>query len=230
MTSTRFFSRTTLMITVVFSFGTAVAEEPCCDAADASSEISGAAPACCAVAATGTLESTASLWAGELLRNAIDPISGEPSTPEFFLDHADQDTNVYGRIYFSGKTSLDSASKMSTKELYEQAFLRRADGTFATYGSARLALDNKFCPVSGVGVTDDRTLSLDKAMATNCTAGSCSLGDGFKANYNAVEIGACCPSCIKMMAAAPDKFLANLGPEMDAAFAKLHRATDEKNK
>ncbi len=230
MSSPKFIPLTILAISVLLSFGTTVAEEPCCDLAGASSEKSGEAPTCCAVPATGTLESTASLWAGELLRNAIDPISGEPSTPEFFLDHADQDTNVYGRIYFSGKTSLDSASEMSTKELYEQAFLRRADGIFAAYGSARLALDNKFCPVSGVGVTDDRTLSLDKAMATNCTAGSCSLGDGFKANYNAVEIGACCPSCIKMMAAAPDKFLANLGPEMDAAFAKLQHATDEESK
>lgn len=177
--------------------------------------------ACCL---PGTVSDTAATpWNPVTLGNSIDPISDDPSHPKIYLDYSDADGGVFGRIYFANQESRDSAKDEDLKALYEKAYLTRDDGTFASYGTTRLKLGNKFCPVSGVGNFAGRKLTLNDMMATNCTAGGCSLGDGFKANYNAVEIGACCPSCIKMLVEKPELFLSNLKPEIEAVLAEHRR-------
>ena len=171
-------------------------------------------------------------YADAFLGNARDPLSDAPASPEYFLAYADKKAAVYGRIYFSSQESLDRASEMDSKDLYTSAYLRQPDGTQVSYGDAALKLGNTFCPVSGVGAASldmDRLLemSFDPSFAKNCKAGACGVGDGFKVNYNAVEIGACCPSCAKMFGENPEKFLPNLGREIETALG-VSSVTEEK--
>jgi len=184
--------------------------------------------ACCAteVAATTTAKvSSEDSGINDLLRNATDPLSGLPTRAEYFLDYADEDSKVFARIYFGSRASVEQAKAGDVKQLYERVYLTLPGGDHVSYGEARLAIDNKVCAVSGVGAAPGRKGNFDTDMSVNCTAGGCSLGDGFKVNFNGASVGVCCPTCRKEIVARPSRFLPNIEPEIVAAFGK-ERTTD----
>lgn len=183
--------------------------------------------ACCAVPkSTQTVATTDSLdmpWTGAALRNQIDPIDGKDSRDDFFLSLSDETAGVYARVYFASTQNLDAAKSADLKDLYVRAYLTRKDGSVLPYGSTRLAVNNSMCPVSGVGATAaalrNPLLEFNAAAAKNCTAGACSVGDGYKVNYNAISMNVCCSSCAKKFGDAPAKHIRNIWKDVDAALS-----------
>ena len=216
-----------LMVAVSIAGAEEGAEAPVICAVPNASAAATEGAACCAVPETtqtaAAVEPLDLPWTGAALGNKVDPISGEDTTDEIFLPYADETAGVYARVYFASKQSLEQAKKEDLKALYTRAYLTLGDGSALPYGSTRLVVNNSMCPVSGVGATAaglrNPLLEFDAAAAKNCTAGSCSVGDGYKANYNAISMNVCCPSCAKKFGNAPANHIRNIWKDVDAALS-----------
>lgn len=158
--------------------------------------------ACCAVE-PGAASSAAGFapLVGATLHNAASPISGLPATDDYVLELNDVERNVAARIHFASAEELEEAATLDIQDLYAKA-----------YPGPVVALDITFCPVSGVGAIRGEMKVVDKALATNCTAGGCSIGDGFELTYNGMQTKFCCPTCRDTFAKQPEKFLPNIVP------------------
>ena len=107
--------------------------------------------------------------------------------------------------------------------LIGKAFYEDEGKEGASFPDAIVKLDNRLCPVSGVGGTGNEKFVIDKTAAVNCTAGACSIGDGFKLQYNAVEFRVCCMSCAKLFAEKPATFLPNLEAYITTAIGGIEK-------
>ncbi|MEK7794684.1 MAG: hypothetical protein AAB353_09145 [Candidatus Hydrogenedentota bacterium] len=146
-------------------------------------------------------------WDAARFGNRVSPISGKPVSREHYVEFADAERTLYGRVYVADAGERIAAEMVGAEKLYRRVYLGSED---AEITQAVLELKNTFCPVSGVGAKEGQELAIDPTMATNCTAGGCSVGDGFGLTYNGIRIRTCCPSCGKMFAKTPEKFTVNL--------------------
>lgn len=131
------------------------------------------------------------------LKNLTDPISGEATLDDKYLDYADSDKGVYARVYFSGDESRGVA-EADLKAAYEKAYLTKADGTKAEYGTTLASLGNKTCPGTGNPV-DGETV----------------------ANFNGVAIGICCAGCDKQIADGPAETLSKYKEDIERLMASM---------
>lgn len=136
------------------------------------------------------------------LKNESCPLTGKPVNADKFIDYADGEKAILGRVYFccgnclSKAQSADAAAK---KGFYEKAFLTRKSGKAREYGAFRMELGNKKCPVTGEEGVD---------------------GTSF-IHFNGTKVGVCCGGCAPEFVKDPDKYLHNVNHEIDAAVAKL---------
>lgn len=155
-------------------------------------------PACCAakgVNRAALIEVDEKFpWADTSLRNRISPISGAETSAEHFLTLADDDANVYGRIYFANEKEVTTTSA-TVNELYRTAFLAK-DGKTGAFNDVRVALENENCPVSGGAAKEDKQFV-----------------------YNGVQINYCCDNCKTKFLAAPQDYLGALTAELSAKLA-----------
>ncbi len=131
------------------------------------------------------------------LMNATCPMSGKPALKDKYLDYADADKGVFGRVYFCCD-DCKAGAKEDLKAAYEKAYLTKADGTKAEYGKTLASLGNKTCPGTGGDVEGDLT-----------------------ANFNGVAIGICCAGCDKQIADDPAKTLSNYKEDIDRLAASM---------
>lgn len=130
-----------------------------------------------------------------LLMNAACPLSSKPTTAKMYAAYDDDKDHVHARIYFCCDKCKASASGMDAaklKELYTKSYLKKADGTMAEYGKARVELKNDKCPVTGEPVKDATI------------------------NYNGVTVALCCAGCDKKVVQDPDKYLHSVQAAVDA--------------
>ena len=155
------------------------------------------------------------IWITDDLRNKVDPFNEMSTKPELYIRYDDEESQIFGRIHFSSESSLLKAEKMSDdelKELFRRTYFSRADGSLLPYKTVRLIIDNAYCPVSGVGKPAGPDLNFDTAMAGKCTGTTCTVNNGFKANYNGIQLSTCYLTCRAVLVGEPQMFLSNIQP------------------
>jgi len=123
-----------------------------------------------------------------LFGNLECPVTGERVDDESFVAYADEENNVYGRVYMCCDGCQGKVEE-NLEKLYTSLYLRDKET-----GKEKDALDleNEKCPISGKPVAEGRSIE-----------------------YNGFIVHLCCPNCVEPFLESPDKHLVDLVPDAE---------------